>query len=342
LGLNWLELCVFTENLGKLLESGIMFQKAVEVASGSMICRKNRKFAAELDEAVSKGLDLQQHLSSYNLPLLYLAILKCGHLTGRLPEALKAAAYFIRQFMPLRLRLRRCIQFSVGAYLISLLIAWIFLKRPPLLLLVLLVVMFLLPVYINQLKYLRHLLLAKLPFVGTWSRQLALMEFFLCMEISYNSTLTVNEMFKYSISAVGNSYLRSQMAPSLNAIDHGNSFADSLAVIPFISHGMITAVKTGELSGTLENTFHGFSAELKKIIEAKFELIKALTTACVINYGLLFPLVAILPLFISKNSTLIPTIGAIMGFVPLACARYALTQYLTKSAGVNLWWEQMQ
>jgi type II secretory pathway component PulF len=124
--MNWLELCVFTENLSKMLENGIMFQKAMKVASGSMIHRKNRKFAAKLNEAIIEGIDIQQHLSLCSVPVFYLAILKCGQLTGRLPEALKAANYFLKQLMPLKLCLRRYILFSISAYLVSLLITGIF------------------------------------------------------------------------------------------------------------------------------------------------------------------------------------------------------------------------
>ena len=46
--MNWFQFCAFTENFAKLLDNGIMFDRAIEVASGSMTNRANRRFVGKL------------------------------------------------------------------------------------------------------------------------------------------------------------------------------------------------------------------------------------------------------------------------------------------------------
>jgi hypothetical protein len=68
-------------------------------------------------------------------------------------------------------------------------------------------------------------------------------------------------------------------------------------------------------------------------------VVKAITIAIGIDFGLLFPLLMILPLFIDEKLFVIAAIAAMMGYVELLCMRMALTEYLAKAAQVNLWWE---
>jgi type II secretory pathway component PulF len=65
-------------------------------------------------------------------------------------------------------------------------------------------------------KYYRDWLIAELPFVYNWSKQLALLEFFICLGIAYDSTLSVHEMFQHAINSIDNHYLRKEMAKSLD------------------------------------------------------------------------------------------------------------------------------
>jgi len=340
--MNWLQLKVFTENLSKMLDDGVIFSRAFEVASRSMTSRKNREFASTLGASFVEGLDVRQQLASYNVPSFYLAILKCGQLTGRLPEALKAASFFLNQIIPLKLCMKHCVRFSILAYMISAVIIWFFSNRLNIIILALLALIFVLPVYIGRLKYYRDYCLAKIPFLSTWSKQLALLEFFLCIEISYDSPLSAKEMFDHSIRAVGNGFLRKQMALSLRSIEKRNSFSDSLALVPFIPQGMTSGINVAEISGTMDRTFHSISSELKKIIEAKLEPVKALAMYISINFGLLAPLIAIVPIFVRDPGVAILAIGTMMGFLLIACVRYAFEEYSRKAADVNLWWQQLQ
>ena len=95
--LNHLELCLFTENMAKMLQDGVMFSNAVEVAARNLRHRPNRNFAHDF-----KNVFIQSHsdlsaLDSYRLPTFYLAMLRCGQVTGNLPETLKAAGQYLRQ-----------------------------------------------------------------------------------------------------------------------------------------------------------------------------------------------------------------------------------------------------
>ena len=143
---NWLELSVFTDNLGKMLNDGLMFDKAFDIAGKHMASPVNRRLIADLKE-VFLGVADSQQLARYDLPQFYLALFNCGQKTGKWPKALRDAADFMHQIAPVIYRLHRCWQFVIGAYLISAIFRWIFLRQSQFLELTILAVVVLLPLY---------------------------------------------------------------------------------------------------------------------------------------------------------------------------------------------------
>jgi type II secretory pathway component PulF len=341
---NWLELSVFTENLGKMLKDGLMFDKAFDIAGKHLASPVNRRLAVELKEVFLGEGDTQQRLAKYDLPQFYLALFKCGQKTGKWPKALRDAAGFMHHIAPIIYRLHRCWHFVIGAYLVCLIFKWIFLDQSQLLKLTILTVIVLLPIYSETFRYYRDWLIAKLPFIGTWTRQLALMQFFVCLEIAYDSTLNVRDMFLDSISAIDNRYLRKQMLSSVDQIDKGQSFAASLQAVPFIPGGMVAVIHPYEISGKMAVCFHEMVSQLKQIVEAKIEVVKFFSAGIVINSGVLFPLLLVMPFFLPKNMLWLFYLAMtyMMGFVPVACARAAYHQYMVKSAGLNLWYKNLE
>jgi type II secretory pathway component PulF len=341
---NWLELSIFTENLGKMLDDGLMFDKAFDIAGRDLASSTNRRLVADLKKVFLGHAEAEEVLARYHLPQFYLALFKCGELTGRWPKALRDAAGFTHQLAPVLYRLHRCWLFVGAAYLISLIFKWVFLDRPQFLGLAVVPIIFLLPLCSETFRYYRDWLTAKLPFIGTWQKQLALMQFFVCLEIAYDSTLSVREMFLNSISAIDNRFFRRQMLRSVNCIDERQSFAASLHAAPFIPRGISALVHTHEISGRLADCFHELSSQLKKIAEAKLEVLKYFSAGIAINSGLFFPLLLILPYVLPKSMLWAASLIILymIGFVPIACARAAFRQYCAKSAGLNLWYERLR
>ena len=116
--MNLPQLAQYSEGLGKMLGNGIELKRALEVAGQCMAAAENRRFADHLSRALLAGEDLPMQAFSRALPPFYLTILQCGLLTGRLPQALTAAAHYIRQVLPVRHTLRRCGRFVLVAYLV--------------------------------------------------------------------------------------------------------------------------------------------------------------------------------------------------------------------------------
>lgn len=341
---NWLELSVFTDNLGKMLKDGLMFDKAFDIAGKHLASPVNRRLTVDLKEVFLGVGDTQQKLSQYDLPQFYLALFKCGQKTGKWPKALRDAAGFMHQIAPVIYRLQRCWHFVLGAYLISAVFKWIFLGQSQYLSLTILAAVFLLPIYSETVGYYRDWLLAKLPFIGTWTIQLALMQFFVCLEIAYDSTLSVRDMFLDSISAIDNRYLRKQMLASVNQIDRGQSFAASLQAVPFVPGGMVAVIHPYEISGKLAVCFHELVSQLKQIVETKIEVVKYFSAGIVISSGVLFPITLILPFFLPKNMlwAFRLVMWYMMLFVPIVCARAIYQEYTKKAAGLNLWYKNLE
>ena len=326
-----------------MLDDGLLFKNAFEIAGKHLASSVNRRLVVDLKE-VFLGEGDTQKLSRYDLPQFYLALFKCGQLTGKWPKALRDAASFMHQIAPVIYRLQRCWHFVIVAYLGRLIFSWIFLAQFQFIKLSILGIIVLLPIYSETVRYYRDELIAKLPFIGTWTIQLSLMQFFVCLEIAYDSTLNVREMFLHSISAIDNRYLRKQMLASVDQIDKGQSFAAALYAVSFVPGGMAAVIHPYEISGKLADCFHEMVSQLKQIVEAKIEVVKFFTAGIVINSGVLFPLTLIIPFFLPKNMLWVfyLIMGELMGFVPLVCAKAAFEEYEKKSAGLNLWYTNLK
>jgi type II secretory pathway component PulF len=341
MNMNLPQLNQFAEGLSKMLADGIGIKRALQVASGCMAAPANRRFAESLGRSLLSGEDLPIQEFSRSLPPFFLTIIQCGILTGRLPQALASAAYYIRQVLPVRYTLRRYGWYSLVAYLVCIVITVVFRHRPSLVVLFALIILYVLPRWLKNLAYIRDAILAKMPFVGTWIQQVSLLEFFSCLDICYDSTLSVQEMFDSSIRAVGNLSLRQQLLQSKEAIEHGDSFAEALRRVQFIPRGMITDIRVNESCGKLELSFHGFARELRKLIEAKLQPIKALTAGFVISYGVIIPLLVILPVFLDIDW--LPLYLMVMiGELWLICLYMAVVNYLQKAVDVNCWWDGLR
>lgn len=341
--MNLPQLGQYSEGLGKMLGNGIELRRALQVAGECMAASENRRFADQLSRALLLGEDLPAQTSSHGLPPFYLTILECGILTGRVPQALTAAAHYIRQVLPVRHTLRRCGRYALVAYLICIGMTLAFGGRPSFVALVVLAILYVLPRWAGTLAYGRDAMLAKMPFVGTWTRQVAMLEFFSCLEICYDSTLSVSEMFRSSIDAVENRCLRRDLLKAKAAVERGDSFADALAKVSFIPTGMIADVEANEVCGKLELSFQSFARELRKLIEAKLEPIRALAAAYVISYGILVPLMIVLPVFLDFDTDLLLLyLASLMAYLWLIGLRMGVGNYLRKANEVNCWWEGLR
>ncbi|UCD49392.1 MAG: type II secretion system F family protein [Phycisphaerales bacterium] len=338
--MNLPQLAQYSEGLGKMLGNGIELKRALYVAGECMVAGENRRFADQVSQALLTGEDLPTQAFSGVLPPFYLTVLECGLLTGRVPQALTAAAHYIRQVLPVRHTWRRCWRYALVAYLVCITITLAFGGRPSFVALSLLAGLFVLPRWIGTLAYGRDALLAKMPFVGTWIRQVALLEFFSCLEVCYDSTLPVPQMFRASINAVGNRFLRRDLLEAQAAVERGDSFADALAAVSFIPEGMIADVNANEICGKLELSFAGFARELRKLIEAKIEALKLLAAAFVISYGILVPLMIVLPVFLDFDKDLLLLyLAVVMGDLWVISTFNAAGGYMRKATAVNCWWE---
>jgi type II secretory pathway component PulF len=339
--MNLPQLGQFTEGLGKMLADGIEIKRALRVAGEYMANSDNRRFAECLRQTLLSGEDLSLVELSPSVPPFYLTILQCGILTGRVPQALAAAAYYIRQVLPVRHTLRQYGRYSLAAYIVCLVTTSVFRSPPSLVVLLILTGLCVLPRRIETLAYARDVLATKLPFVSTWLQQVALLEFFSCLEICYDSTLSVPTMFASSLRAVGNRALRRQLQQAQAAVEQGNSFADALRQAKFIPRGMIADIRVNELCGKLEMSFHGFSSELHKLVEAKLEPVKALAAGWIISFGILLPLMVVLPVFLTAN-WLVVYLLLVMGYLWMGCLYMAVVNYCQKATMVNCWWNGLR
>ncbi len=326
-----------------MLNDGVMFKKAFQTASGNLTDKETRSFADDLKEVILGFSDLEK-LTPYKVPAFYIAMVKCGHDTGRLPESLLFAADYLRQMIEFTGKLYKTWKIILFTFSFGVIFKWIFTGIVPFISISMLTVFFLLPLLAIKLKYYRDVLTATTPFISNGSKQLAMLEFFICLSIAYNSTLSVHDMFVQSIRSVGNLYHRKAMDGSLQAIDDRESFTSALRSVNFIPRGMIAAINTAEISGKLENCFDDIISQLKKVVAAKLEILKYASFAVGIEFGILIPMILIMPLIIPPIHLKFALLGVavIVGYLPVITLKAMIEEYQKRAADFNLWWNHFQ
>ena len=336
--MNWKELVIFSENFCSLVYGGMLHKEAVEKSSRILTDKKLKEFGKRLRDNELELTD--SSFSSRYITAFYRTILQCGLETGRLPEALEIGGEYLSSMMPLSESLRRCTILSIVSFLVNAAVVYYFRGTVPVLLLTGLIVIFILPNFVYYARYVREGFFANVPFVGTWCKQLALMEFFSCMNICYNSDMHVGKMYEMSAESVSNVYLGRQFAKSFERSETGDSITKTLSSVPFMPRGMSGALAAHEYMGKLEVCFHDFSCELRKLVLAKIEVVKAITVAIVLSIGVCMPLIYVLCALFPRMAFVITLgLGAVSGYVWLGSIQLAYSQFMKRYAEVTIWWD---
>ena len=162
-------LAIFTENLAKMLNDGVMFDKAFHTSSGNLSDKQTRSFANTLKDVILGSADLDK-LKPYKVPAFYIAMVKCGHDTGRLPESLLFAASYLRQTIEFTGKLYKTWKIILFTFSFGIIFRWIFTGTVPFISISMLTIFFLLPILAINLKYYRDVLTATTPFISTGSK----------------------------------------------------------------------------------------------------------------------------------------------------------------------------
>lgn len=174
--MDWKQLVIFSENCSRLLNCGLLHKEAVGKAAEVLTGRRLRRFAEGLLEC---RVEIRSMFAS---PILgfYGSVVRLGLDTGRLAESLLVGAGYMQELMPVQEVVDRCRWLSVLALVIFAAVSFVYVGFGPALQLLLLLGVLVLPLLLRPLRFVLDLLYSTIPFVGTWSQQLALMEFFFC------------------------------------------------------------------------------------------------------------------------------------------------------------------
>ncbi len=336
MAMKWKELVIFSQNSARLLYSGMLHKEAISKASSALSSARLKTFANSLIDS-----EVKLKRGFFNNPAIdfYLALIKLGIYTGRLAESFNIAANYLLELMPMQVAISRCRILATISLLTFTTVSFIFsdhsINSKMLILLGLLV----LPQLLIPLRFCRDLLYCCLPFVGTWARQLALMELFSAMNICYNSRMHVKDMYDQSAESISNLYLKSQVNRAFAKASEGESFTQTFNRISFIGKGMISALANHEYSGKLAFCFEEFASELQKIVIAKLEIVKAVSAGIVLSLGICMPLMFILPTMVKiPANILILGLTAINGYIWYGAIHLAWNRYRLRAAKINAWW----
>jgi type IV pilus assembly protein PilC len=322
----------FYHRLSQTLEIGLPVLSALEENSRYLPSRPMRQISGEIKTAVEGGRTLYEAMSAHTpvFAKLDLAIVRMGEQTGVLPLCLKQLAAFLEWKGGLRAHVRRATIYPafVAVAIVAVLAVWVgyvlpqmisalqemdvVIPRATLMVLALsewvkanTVLILTVPVFCAAALYLYQRtargglvfdrLLLGLPLLGGVLRNIALTRLCHNFATMFEAGMAIQQIFNaLSDNGLGNRHLEERLAYALKVIESGESIAAALELAGSFPSLLIGAVRNGETTGTLDQSFkrlgNYFDDEVKQTVQA---LLSAIEPIAIVTLGAVFGLIVL-------------------------------------------------
>ncbi|MCM8769715.1 MAG: type II secretion system F family protein [Candidatus Omnitrophica bacterium] len=265
------EKAIFYRQLSLMLESGLPLFSALDAFLNTKLYYSTQLKVSRLRNLLTGGLSLSRGLSEAfgdSLTSLERAVITVGERSGTLPESLRNLSAYFEFILRTRTRL-----FTGLLYPIILLHAAVIIPAIPVLILkgpapfLSTVVPFILVFYG---PYLLCRLLSPgrfqtvkesvdrwvlfLPVIGPLIRSLSLLRFYQAWLCIYSAGVDLREGLPLAAETAGNATIAASLAKSFHRLTTGTSLSECLADNPYLPESVKEQIKTGEISGKLEQT----------------------------------------------------------------------------------------
>jgi type IV pilus assembly protein PilC len=329
----------FYYRLAQTLELGLPILSALEENAKLLPSKLLRRVAGETRVALEGGNTLYEAMSRY--PKLFnrldLGLIRMGEQSGMLPKVLKELAEFLEWKENIRSIIKRATIYPTFVMLaiVAVIGVWVgyVLPRmaailgemgivlPPTTQVVLSVSLFLqsnwfwllgaiifsiISVYaIQRTKrggILLHKYILKAPLIGEVALNIAVARLSHNFATMYRAGISINSIFEIlADNVIGNRYLESRLTLAFEEIQHGQTIANSFENAGGFPPLLLGAIRNGETTGTLDDSFKRlgdyYDKEVKRAVEA---MIAAFEPITMVILGGVFGLIALsimLPLY---------------------------------------------
>ena len=292
----------FSRQFGTLIETGIPYNRSLEILSQSLKGELMLQILSEINLKVVEGSSLSKAMSTYPevFPKYYLTSVTAGEKTGNLGQNLIQQAEFLENQSELKSKIQSALIYPgimsfLGISIVIFMIQVILPKIVPIfgffehalplptrimiwlsdiisnytyfLLFGLLAILFLINYTIKSKKgrvYIDKIIL-KLPLVSTLMRKVYLLRFTMSFSSLLQSGIAVKEALSIATDSTGNSVFASAIKEvEVLAVNKGYSFSQALQKIKLFDANFVQVVKVGEESGQLGKMIKKLSENLKR------------------------------------------------------------------------------
>jgi type IV pilus assembly protein PilC len=338
------EFLVFNQELAALLRAGLPLLQAIDLMLERMHPGTFRSVLTEVRDRVKSGTDLSEAFAEYGdlFPRLYPSSLKAGEKSGDLELVIRRFIRYMKLVLDARRRVFSALTYPVVLVVLSMVMIAVMTiyvvprfmgffteldaELPMITQIVLGVSTFMSQ---NWVLMLIVLIIAavglrswgrtepgrlaidrvklRIPFLGSVLHRFALAEFCRSLATLLSGGIPLVPSFEIGIASVGNAYVRSKIAPTIQMVREGKPFYAALETSAIFTDMSIDMVKVGEATGSLDEMLNSVSDFLDEQIETRMQrLLSLIEPLMLVFMGLIIAILLIsiyLPMYSMLGSS---------------------------------------
>jgi type IV pilus assembly protein PilC len=338
------EFLVFNQELAALLRAGLPLLQAIDLMLERMKPGTFRSVLTEVRDKVKSGTDLSEAFAEFGdlFPRLYPSSLKAGEKSGDLELVIRRFIRYMKLVLDARRRVFSALTYPVVLVVLSMVMIAVmtiyvvprfmgffteldaelpmitqivlgvstFMSRNWVLMLIGLIVAAVGlrswgrtepgRLAIDRIKL-------RIPFLGSVLHRFALAEFCRSLATLLSGGIPLVPSFEIGIASVGNAYVRSKIAPTIQMVREGKPFYAALETSEIFTDMSIDMVKVGEATGSLDEMLNSVSDFLDEQIETRMQrLLSLIEPIMLVFMGLIIAILLIsiyLPMYSMLGSS---------------------------------------
>lgn len=338
------EFLVFNQELAALLRAGLPLLQAIDLMLERMKPGTFRSVLTEVRDKVKSGTDLSEAFAEFGdlFPRLYPSSLKAGEKSGDLELVIRRFIRYMKLVLDARRRVFSALTYPVVLVVLSMVMIAVmtiyvvprfmgffteldaelpmitqivlgistFMSRNWVLMLIGLIVAAVAlrswgrtepgRLALDRMKL-------RIPFLGSVLHRFALAEFCRSLATLLSGGIPLVPSFEIGIASVGNAYVRSKIAPTIQMVREGKPFYAALETSEIFTDMSIDMVKVGEATGSLDEMLNSVSDFLDEQIETRMQrLLSLIEPIMLVFMGLIIAILLIsiyLPMYSMLGSS---------------------------------------
>jgi type IV pilus assembly protein PilC len=335
------EFLVFNQELAALLKAGLPLLQALELMLERMRPGTFRSVLTEVRDQVKSGTDLSEAFAEYGdlFPRLYPSSLKAGEKSGDLELVIRRFIRYMKLVLDARRRVFSALTYPAVLVVLSLAMIAVMTiyvvprfmgffteldaDLPLITRIVLGISNFMSANWVLMLlgliggavalrswgrtepgRLALDRLKLRVPFLGPVLHRFALSEFCRSLSTLLSGGIPLVPSFEIGIASVGNAFVRSRIAPTIQMVREGKPFFAALEQSEIFTDMAIDMVKVGEATGSLDEMLNSVSDFLDEQVETRMQRLLSLVEPMMLVFMGLIIAILLISIYLPMYSML--------------------------------------